>query len=1270
MRIPFLLVCEMLLVGIANLPANGQWVQMSAPAGGQVNSITPYGTSVYVGIFNGSGLIRSTNSGASWTALNPDWVGRSYVSAVAVTPNGSGGTNLFAAVGAVYRSTDNGTTWSEANNGTSWHSLDLLAARVRGTDSVELFAGGYGVVFRSSDNGENWEEADAGLPQNSSLTFLSVSGTYIFVGTDDGDGLYRSSDDGNTWTYIGSGLSSNIVPSSFAAVPHDSGSADLFLGSLNPYIFRSSDNGLTWMNVSSGLPSSDYIRCIVADTSTPGATTLYAAVGYQGVYRSTNSGSTWTAAGTGIPGGAFVDALGLCPNLSGGEDLFSGTMEYGIFRSTNGGTTWAPANGGALVVPVNCILMNGTNLYVGSCEGVHLSTDNGVSWVLINSGLTSTCVDAVAVSSTGGTNYLYAGTGSGLFRSTNNGTQWFEKDNGLPHGTITSIAAGQNGSGGSALFAGATGNGVHGVYRSTDSGENWALANVGIPSGVDVQSLAAAGGIVFASISAWPGGFVYRSRDNGLTWDEADFGLNVNDDVNSFAFGTNDSGREYVYAATEAGYAYRSADTGTSWTEADAGMPVGNGRATILAVPNTNGVPNLFATGWGIEDGVYLSTDNGVSWGAVNEGFPIFPATYNLAYGPTTGGAGTQYLFAGSAFREISGVWRRPLSEFRLPPFYNIVAAAGAHGSIVPSGTILVDSGGTQDFAITPDGGYQVDSLIIDGALSGSTTYYSFDNINANHSIRVTFARNGIDLPPWTYTNTGMNHTILIDTSVHPTVNGVPLDSGDFIGVFYDYYGSPACGGYGMWTGRGAIAIAAFGNELGDQDKNGFNPGEVFQWKIYRYFENQVYDAAATYYVPDSINHLTSTNTYVTDGISRLHFLNGGAQSGSITLRKGWSMISSYISPASTDLDTLFNSVRSDLVILKNGKGKAYIPWVPINSIGSWDNMQGYQLKMDSERTLPVSGTRINPESTPVNIASGWSLIPYFRQSALGVDTALSSLADVLVIAKDQDGNAYIPSIPVNSIGNMEPGEGYQVKLSGNGTLLYPMNTSLLSKRVAQARHSRAGTFKNHYVLKSRTDNNATIVFTKKAIGGILMKGDEVGVFDEQGMLVGSGVYEGENFAIAAWGDDATTVDKDGLKPGEQFSVRFWYAKSSSEHAAKTIEWTEGGSAYEVDGINVVERVQVDLADMPIPDRVELYQNYPNPFNPSTTIRFSIPNGMNVRIRVYNVLGEEVAEVANSRFETGYHELTFNSGSLASGVYYCRIEAGRSIDVKKMVVMK
>jgi hypothetical protein len=83
-----------------------------------------------------------------------------------------------------------------------------------------------------------------------------------------------------------------------------------------------------------------------------------------------------------------------------------------------------------------------------------------------------------------------------------------------------------------------------------------------------------------------------------------------------------------------------------------------------------------------------------------------------------------------------------------------------------------------------------------------------------------------------------------------------------------------------------------------------------------------------------------------------------------------------------------------------------------------------------------------------------------------------------------------------------------------------------------------------------------------------------------------------------------------------------------------------------------------------------LLQNYPNPFNPSTRIEFSVPKSTFVMVKVFNLLGEEVATLASREFNAGRYTVDWNASSAPSGVYFYRLTAGSFVDTKKMMLMK
>ncbi len=89
-----------------------------------------------------------------------------------------------------------------------------------------------------------------------------------------------------------------------------------------------------------------------------------------------------------------------------------------------------------------------------------------------------------------------------------------------------------------------------------------------------------------------------------------------------------------------------------------------------------------------------------------------------------------------------------------------------------------------------------------------------------------------------------------------------------------------------------------------------------------------------------------------------------------------------------------------------------------------------------------------------------------------------------------------------------------------------------------------------------------------------------------------------------------------------------------------------------------------------IPKDFALYQNYPNPFNPSTVIQYDLPKASNVTLKVYDVLGREVATLVDGKQAAGSYHVTFNMDKYASGIYFVRLVAGKYVHTEKMMLLK
>ena len=89
-----------------------------------------------------------------------------------------------------------------------------------------------------------------------------------------------------------------------------------------------------------------------------------------------------------------------------------------------------------------------------------------------------------------------------------------------------------------------------------------------------------------------------------------------------------------------------------------------------------------------------------------------------------------------------------------------------------------------------------------------------------------------------------------------------------------------------------------------------------------------------------------------------------------------------------------------------------------------------------------------------------------------------------------------------------------------------------------------------------------------------------------------------------------------------------------------------------------------------VPKTFKLFQNYPNPFNPNTTIKYSIPKDGRVTLKIYNILGAEVASIINEYKTMGIYEVKFNASSLPSGIYFYKLSIEQYTSIKKMIFLK
>ncbi len=298
--------------------------------------------------------------------------------------------------------------------------------------------------------------------------------------------------------------------------------------------------------------------------------------------------------------------------------LYAGTAYQELFKTSDGSANWTAVNTPGTVCTLVIDPQDDNTLYVitNVREGVHKSTDGGITWNLVNNGLYGYWYQSLAVDPLD-SSVLYIGSrnAGGVFKSTDGGGSWFPINNGIPAGYISTLAIDPVDT--DVVYAGTENNGV---YKTSNGGTNWAAANSGLSIN-NVKSMVIAPdnpSTIFVGANFYGGYGVAKSIDGGLTWNDMNIGMLTDGYITALAVEWNDPYfMDIVYAGSgNIGNVYREALPYYNFGPAIIGLHNPNAAAIVVrknplqVIPEATSEPQPIPIY--LEDYIYAATGNGL----------------------------------------------------------------------------------------------------------------------------------------------------------------------------------------------------------------------------------------------------------------------------------------------------------------------------------------------------------------------------------------------------------------------------------------------------------------------------------------------------------------------------------------------------------------------------------------------------------------------------------------------------------------------------------
>ena len=454
-------------------------------------------------------------------------------------------------------------------------------------------------------------------------------------------------------------------------------------------------------------------------------------------------------------------------------------------------------------------------------------------------------------------------------------------------------------------------------------------------------------------------------------------------------------------------------------------------------------------------------------------------------------------------------------------------------------------------------------------------------------------------------------------------------------------------------------------------DPNEFSPD-------YNYVLREGTDPSGAVVVAD----MRSTTSYQVCDVQTAHFYTiswesnacSGVVFSSLSLTAGWNLISLPVTPSSSALNELFPTAEVAFEY-NNGYGE----------VTDLYPCSAYWVRVPNDITVLLSGTEVSDCS--MALTAGWNLVGVPNCSAIPATTPSGEIQSIFSY-----DNGYNPET------STIPGFGYWVNVTQNCTIDincaapvsgYNANTNAYSKPAANAVRFTASRSAAKMVSNvsveigvDESGHSVTIPPTAPEQSVLLKLYDtnwdgpyyqDVTSFNEEKSVwyiavnpVGTEATASSKTAHLSWSFDSSSDDVYTLYKGIGTEGDVIVADMQTTNSID-VTGTKADQLFTV--------VRVGKGTEGLPTDFALNQNYPNPFNPATEISFSLPTPQQVRLEVYNIVGQLVKTLVDGQIEAGVHSVSWNSPDqsehkVSSGIYLYRLSSDSFTQTKKMVLLK